>query len=63
MEHENKSVMAEAIKEVLCYRVSMYKLIFLSREPAVVAHYLRELTVSAHPGKLRRPLEAGAHQF
>jgi hypothetical protein len=31
-------------------------LIPLSREPAVLAYHLRELTVSANPGKLRRHL-------
>jgi hypothetical protein len=35
-------------------------LILLSREPAVVALHLRELTLSANLGKLIRQLEAGA---
>jgi hypothetical protein len=39
-------------------------LILLIREPAVLAYHLsRELTVSANLGKLRRQLEAVAHQL
>jgi hypothetical protein len=38
-------------------------LILLSRELAVLAYHLRELTISANLGKLRRQLEAGAHQL
>jgi hypothetical protein len=41
-------------KGVLCYRVSVWKLNLLSREPAVLANHPGELTVSANPGKIRR---------
>jgi hypothetical protein len=63
MEHEDERVMAEAYKGTLRYRVSICKLILLSREPVVLAYHLRELTVSANLWKLTRQLEAGAHQL
>jgi hypothetical protein len=57
MEHKDKTVMAEAIqRSSQLYRVSICKLILLSREPAVLAYHLGELTVSAYPGNLRRQL-------
>jgi hypothetical protein len=60
MEHENKRETVEAIQRSY-QTVSICELILLSRE--TLAYNLRELTVSANLGKLRRQLEAGAHQL
>jgi hypothetical protein len=50
-------------KGVLCYRVTILRLMIHSREPAVLAYHPGELTISANILKLRRPPGAEAQKL